>query len=188
MFSDFPNGICILALGQLTWDVVLRSSVSPWTAVIIGIAFSLKVFNYNFWIRGKYRAHLNKTNYGNETGFTAQANKVIPMMRQNTASLSPTANAVPYEEARKDFPMEYERANPVTTLEATKEWLSYLEKSRQAKLNGNIGPIKKVFSNLLDIKKNKKKMASDTGGRSSIGGQSQCVGAWLGRRAHRAAD
>jgi hypothetical protein len=154
MFSDFPNGICIMALGQLTWDITLRSSVSIWTAVIIGIAFSLKLFNYNFWIRGKYRAHLNKTNYGNGTGFTAQANKVNPMMRQNSIGLSPESNAVPYELARIDFPMEYERANPVTSLEATKEWLDYLEKSRQKKLNGNIGPINKVFSNLLEKKMN----------------------------------
>jgi hypothetical protein len=185
MFSDFPNGICFMALGQLTWDITLRSSVSPWTAVIIGIAFSLKLFNYNFWIRGKYRAHLNKTNYGNGLGFTVQANKVNPMMPQNSIGLSPKSNAVPYELARKDFPMEYERANPVTTLEATKEWLDYLQKSRQAKSNGNIGPIKKVFSNLLEKKKNKKKMVSSTGGRSSIGGQSQCVGAlkeYLGKQ------
>lgn len=143
-----------MALGQLTWDITLRSSVSIWTAVIIGIAFSLKLFNYNFWIRGKYRAHLNKTNYGNCTGFMAKANKVYPMMRQNSIGLSPESNAVPYELARIDFPMEYERANPVTSLEATKEWLDYLEKSRQKKLNGNIGPINKVFSNLLEKKMN----------------------------------
>ena len=71
-------------------------------------------------------------------------------------------SAIPnYETARVNFIMEYERANPITQLEATKEWLEFIS-FESDKFNKKINSFKNEFAMAL---RNVTMNVNSTGGR-----------------------
>lgn len=103
----FEIVIAIFVLGQCVWDYILRESLSLASVVMI-FFLAISFFTYKSQHIVSFIIKIyNKKKVGNEY--------VIK-----------EANEVTYNEVRKYFVMEYDRANPITQTEAVKKWVNFI--------------------------------------------------------------
>lgn len=100
--------------------------------------------------------------------------------------VSDIASGIPYEDARLDFALEYDRANPITALKATREWVDfYQSKKEQAMHTEKIFPkaikeflmkcIPNMIANHKTIAENEAQKSTQDVRRRSFD-QNYCVG------------
>lgn len=100
-----------LGLGDIFFNLIFYQETGFITYVTLGIS----VFNFLFPM-----AWLNK--------------ELIPFEEKKTSRIESPSNYTDYLEARPDFTEEYDRCNPMTQKQATKEWVTFIEKRENEKV------------------------------------------------------
>lgn len=94
-----------LGLGDIFFNLIFYSETGFITYVTLGVS----IFNFMFPM-----AWLNK--------------ELMPFEEKKKSRLNSPTNSIEYAVARVEFNEEYDRCNPVTEEQATKEWIAFIEK------------------------------------------------------------
>lgn len=115
MMCYFDQALVCFTLGQCVWDYVLRFEISIASYIFLLVSVIMHFGGFTVLFRHLFNPYVKNNDHKEDEVDT-------------------------YDESRLKFVMEYDRANPITSVEATKEWIRYL-KDKMPNLNPKIDNI-----------------------------------------------
>lgn len=181
MIIDFDWMFVSWMVGQIIWDLWLRDELSAYTFFTIALVGAIKLFRVNQWLQMKFRESIKSKIREEEDAINGSEGDLGEENLGETKKSGPKEKGVsvmaavdgntPYKLVRRRFIMEYDRANPLTTLKATINWLKFVHSSSKKKedaISGVTDAIGEILKKSKASGSGSKKFTLETGERQIL--------------------